>query len=232
MCTVTFVSTENQYIITSNRDEAPSRSASEICKTDKGIIFPKDKKAGGTWFAVNKNGNAIVLLNGAFIKHSRKDSYRKSRGIIVLESIEKEKITEHLETISLENIEPFTLIIFEENRLFEFRWDEKQKFLKELNTSENHIWSSATLYDENAQLKRKNWFENFMENHEKNAENLFKFHTSENGDIENGIVMKRPLVETISTTQIKISENISMKHLKFEDGVIFEEKLELIEKVI
>lgn len=227
MCTVTFVSTENQYIITSNRDESPSRSASEICKTENGIIFPKDKKAGGTWFAVNKNGNTIVLLNGAFIKHSRKNNYRKSRGIIVLESIEKDEIIEHLKTISLENIEPFTLIIFEKNRLYEFRWDEKEKFLKELNTSESHIWSSATLYDETAQLKRKNWFENFMKNHEKNAENLFKFHTTKNEDTENGIVMKRPLVETISTTQINISENIFMKHLKFEDGMILEENLDL-----
>jgi hypothetical protein len=31
----------------------------------KNLIFPKDPKAGGTWFVANADGVILVLLNGA-----------------------------------------------------------------------------------------------------------------------------------------------------------------------
>ena len=52
---------------------------------NKKIIFPKDAKAGGTWFAAADTGVIAVLLNGAFKKHIAQPPYRKSRGLILLE---------------------------------------------------------------------------------------------------------------------------------------------------
>jgi hypothetical protein len=31
----------------------------------KNVIYPKDPKAGGTWYVVDENGTVLVLLNGA-----------------------------------------------------------------------------------------------------------------------------------------------------------------------
>jgi uncharacterized protein with NRDE domain len=53
----------------------------------KNVIYPKDPKAGGTWYVVDENGTVLVLLNGAEEKHTIKLSYRKSRGLIVLDII-------------------------------------------------------------------------------------------------------------------------------------------------
>ena len=93
MCTVSFISLNNKFVITSNRDEnilrpvafAPQEEIINGCK----IIYPKDPKAGGTWFAINQSGAVAVLLNGAFEKHIPLNNYSKSRGLILLEVISK-----------------------------------------------------------------------------------------------------------------------------------------------
>ena len=71
MCTVSFISTGDQYVITSNRDEHISRPLAlqpqeETIGSVK-VLFPRDPKAGGTWFALNEKGAVAVLLNGGFI---------------------------------------------------------------------------------------------------------------------------------------------------------------------
>ena len=89
MCTVSFVSTNGKIIITSNRDEKVIRPSAIPPKNyrvnGKNIIFPKDPKAGGTWYAVNQNGSVVVLLNGADEKHVHNPPYTRSRGLVVLE---------------------------------------------------------------------------------------------------------------------------------------------------
>ncbi len=91
MCTVSFVFVKGKAILTHNRDEKAARpSAIEPLKysiNQQNIYFPKDQKAGGTWFAVAESGTVLVLLNGADEKHKLKTSYRKSRGLIFLDLI-------------------------------------------------------------------------------------------------------------------------------------------------
>jgi len=66
MCTVSFVNANGKIIITSNRDEQTIRPSAIEPKNylinNKNIIFPKDKKAGGTWFAINEHSTVLVLL--------------------------------------------------------------------------------------------------------------------------------------------------------------------------
>ncbi len=84
MCTVSFIALTKGAILTSNRDEHVSRSIAlypEIYQANnRKIMFPKDSKAGGTWFISNENGDIGVLLNGAFEKHVPMPPYCKSRG--------------------------------------------------------------------------------------------------------------------------------------------------------
>ena len=70
MCTVTFLPKgKNDYILTSNRDETPTRAALEpkaYSIGSKEIYFPKDPLAGGTWIATDKQRFTLCLLNGGY----------------------------------------------------------------------------------------------------------------------------------------------------------------------
>ncbi|WP_051884453.1 NRDE family protein [Chryseobacterium luteum] len=212
MCTVTYFPLKNKIILTSNRDEKPNRSAQEI-HSENHIFYPKDATKKGTWFAVSENGNALILLNGAFENHQRKAEYRKSRGIIVLDLMEKENISNALQLIDLQNIEPFTLVIFQGNQLAEFRWDGSEKHFKILDINRPYIWSSATLYDKIATEKRKQIFKEFLKKKTISEETIWDFHHQKTDDLENGITIKRQnTIQTISTTQLVISDKITLKH--------------------
>jgi hypothetical protein len=214
MCTVSFVNTNGKIIITSNRDEKTLRPNAVEPKNyivnNKNIIFPKDKKAGGTWYAVNENSTVLVLLNGAEEKHQLRENYRKSRGLIVLDLISSESVIQQWESIDLDNIEPFTLVLFENGKLYQLRWDEIVKNTLELDTRQNHIWSSSTLYPKGIREKRAQWFYTFLDTSpEVDADELFNFHRyTEAGNSEHGLVINRnEALKTLSITQTVIEKN-------------------------
>mgnify|MGYP003518620500 FL=1 len=108
MSTVSFVYANNSFLLTSNRDEKitrPSAIEPKIYQTaTKKIIYPKDTKAGGTWFVVDEFGNAIILLNGGKTKHIAKEKYRLSRGVIVLDLMASNAIVTTWKTIDLTDL--------------------------------------------------------------------------------------------------------------------------------
>jgi len=200
--------------MTSNRDEKTIRPNAMEPKSYyinyKKVIFPKDNKAGGTWYAIDEHSNVLVLLNGAEEKHDIKDSYRKSRGLIVLDLISSESPLEAWQKIDLENIEPFTLVLFENQKLYQLRWNELEKSTLELDTNHSHIWSSSTLYSAAIREKRANWFYTFLDTQpEVNEEELFNFHRyTEEGNTEHGLVINRnEMLKTLSITQTVIEKN-------------------------
>lgn len=219
MCTVSFVSSGNISFITSNRDEHISRPASfqpkeEVINGCK-ITYPKDPKAGGTWFAVNAHGAIAVLLNGAFEKHASVEGYTKSRGLILLDIISAEEPALFIQEIDLENIEPFTLVLYEKGNLLEFRWDGSLKHTKQLDITKNHIWSSATLYNTDVVKQRKELFSKFLVKHELyTPEQIVDFHTNNDNDYENGFIINRSTgLKTFSITQAIIStDDLVLNH--------------------
>lgn len=214
MCTVSFVNANGKIIITSNRDEKTIRpnalEPQNYIVNNKKVIFPKDKKAGGTWYAINEHSTVLVLLNGADEKHVIKESYRKSRGLIVLDLISSESVIEAWKMIDLDNIEPFTLVLFEGQKLYQLRWNETEKSTVGLNTEQSHIWSSSTLYPKEIREKRAAWFYTFLDTKpEVTATELFNFHRyAEAGNTENGLVINRnETLKTLSITQTVIEKN-------------------------
>lgn len=207
MCTVSFVATNGKVIITSNRDENVLRPAVEprnYSINNKNIIFPKDAKSGGTWFAVDENGTILVLLNGAKEKHQPAHSYRKSRGLIVLELIGNASPKDLWTAIDLENIEPFTLILFQNNELFQLRWNGLAKETTLLDSAKNYIWSSSTLYSKDIRENRLNWFYSLLESNPAVAQQEMRdFHRyTEAENQENGLVINRnDKLKTLSITQ-------------------------------
>src|SRR3954447_19258865 len=127
MCTVTFIPLKDRVILTSNRDEKYSRKQAlppqQFYFNGGTIIYPQDADAGGTWVAINEDGNAAVLLNGAFVKHTPMPPYKKSRGQVLLEVIQTDRPVRSFVRTDLTHIEPFTLVIIDNKGLYECRWD-------------------------------------------------------------------------------------------------------------
>ena len=213
MCTVSFVRVHDAAIITSNRDEHIQRENAAAPGfhqlQNKKIIFPKDAKAGGTWFAAGDNGTVAVLLNGAFKKHIARPPYRKSRGLILLEIMEADEPLLFFKTLNLDNIEPFTIVLYQHGSLHELRWDGNDKHEKALDITRNYIWSSATLYTDEVIEHRKNLFDRFIHSAAGiTAVTVHDFHASNNGDDENGFVISRQTgMKTFSITQAVVQSN-------------------------
>jgi len=155
MCTVTFIpGGAGVYHLTSNRDEHTGRARALPPRSNDELVYPRDGEAGGSWIAL-KRGDAGVLLNGGFVRHQRLGEYSRSRGLVFLEILRSESPLEQFDSMPLWSIEPFTLVLFLRDRLFECRWDGEQKHVRELETGRPHIWSSATLYDEVVRTERE-----------------------------------------------------------------------------
>jgi uncharacterized protein with NRDE domain len=214
MCTVSFVSSKGKTIITSNRDEKAVRPSAIPPKNyvvnGKNIIFPKDPKAGGTWFVVDAQGTILVLLNGASEKHDVKFPYRKSRGLIVLDIIGNASPKDFWHEIALDSIEPFTLVLFQNSELFQLRWNGIEKEAIILDTDRNYVWSSSTLYPKAIREQRSKWFETFLEKKAIISETeMLHFHRyTQEGNQENGLVINRnDEMKTLSITQTVIEKN-------------------------
>lgn len=218
MCTVTFIKTNKGAIITSNRDEKIVRvkalAPQEYLINNIRVTFPKDPQAGGTWIA-QTNNTCVVLLNGAEEKHISAPHYRKSRGQIVLELISGDAIIDW-QLINLENIEPFTLIVYQNDKLFQFRWNGNVKENIELNPYKAYIWSSSTLYSKEIKTKREEWFTAFLnKNPQPTPNQLIDFHSfTESSNIENGLQINRNnIYKTVSITQIEKNNCTTMNYI-------------------
>ncbi|HEU0136493.1 MAG TPA: NRDE family protein [Flavobacterium sp.] len=219
MCTVTFAAINGRTVITSNRDEQvvrPSMQPLVYSVGHKRLLFPKDPRAGGTWFSVDENGNAAVLLNGGFEKHVRKSSYERSRGLIVLDIISDASPIICWKQINLTKVEPFTLILFESQNLYQLVWDGFQKHCQHLDSRQSYIWSSSTLYPAAVRAQRQLLFTKFIYDHiDVTADELFDFHKNTSPlDHENGLVINRNgILKTLTITQAIISEESTLvKH--------------------
>ena len=217
MCTVTYIppSAQNGFILTSNRDEKdfrPTTPPAIYWQNDKKLGYPKDERAGGSWIAANENGRVSCLLNGAYMAHKKQDFHTVSRGTVLLELISSEKpVNEFFRTKSLENVEPLTIVTIEKasgsiKTFNEFVWDGNNKYFSELDIYTPHIWSSATLFNEEHRMLRKDWFNRFCAASGNNItpEKVLSFHSGvHTSDDTINVVMKREGgLKTISITQI------------------------------
>lgn len=209
MCTVTFLPLGDTIVFTSNRDEALSKplafapALSEI--NGKKILFPKDPRAGGTWFACAADSAIAVLLNGAFTRHIPTGNYRRSRGLVLLDIIAAVDPFAEIHAYDFTGIEPFTLILFRPGHvMLEFRWDGSSRYYKDLDQAQPYIYSSATLYEPAIIHQREEWFREFLKNGEvKTPQSIIAFHSSAGrADAQNGLVMSRgELLKTQCITQ-------------------------------
>ncbi len=225
MCTITFIPLkENDYILTSNRDEAPGRETvpPEIYVLNGvEMLFPKDEVAGGTWIGTSKKNRLVCLMNGGFIGHERKGNYRMSRGLIVTHLLTVDNALSEIESFDFLGIEPFTIIMVEWGsslKIYQLVWDGTLAHLEE-KPLKPQIWSSSLLYIELIKKKRELWFSEFLITNENPTEmDLLDFHrTAGEGNPATNLIMNRDFVKTKSITQIiKKGYMLSMRYEDLE----------------
>ena len=206
MCTVSYLHTgKNSFILTSNRDENPNRGTDSpdnhvTIAGNESLLFPKDQLAGGTWIAASKKNQIACLLNGAFIKHKHSPPYRKSRGLILLDFFQYKDPEEFNAMINLNEIEPFTMVMISDYRLYELKYDGVKKYFNMLDAESNHLWSSATLYDAETSEKKENKFRQWIRNEKnKTPESILQFHGLNNPE---GFILNKDHVKTVSITSV------------------------------
>lgn len=220
MCTVSFIPVKDKIFITSNRDEKswrkPAQAPKQYALQNGAMIFPKDGDAGGSWISLCENGNAGVLLNGAFTTHERQSHYIKSRGLVFLEIMDNRRPLHYFVKTVFAGIEPFTMIIWQENSLYECRLDAtEKKHVRNLPAYRPYIWSSTTLYDEDVRKRREQWFAKWLNNHPvPTQEDILNFHLfAGDGDAANDLFMNRDgKVFTVSITSVLLAPNGSHMH--------------------
>jgi hypothetical protein len=214
MCTVSFIPAKDKVFITSNRDEKgwrkPAAQPAFYTASKCDMLFPRDGSKGGSWISLCSNGNAGVLLNGAFEKHEPMPPYAKSRGLVFLDTMDAANPLKKFLKQSLAGIEPFTLILWQQNNLYECRWDAfEKKHCQPLKSYRPYIWSSATLYNQETRKKREYWFAKWLsKNNQPTQQGILDFHHfAGDGDITNDLFMNRDgKVFTVSITSIRIEE--------------------------
>lgn len=209
MCTVVFVPDTDKVFLASLRDESPLRPAISpefYAAGGTTILCPRDTSAGGTWLGINDHKNVIILLNGGFEKHVRKDFYRKSRGLIVSELLESAMPVVDWELLNMQDIEPFTLIVWSDNHLFRLVWDGNQKHRIRLDSTMPHIFSSSTLYSPVAKAYREDLFQNWIAMDPPMTKlSLLRFFKSAPNS-EDGFLMNRnEIVRTLSYSFIEMN---------------------------
>ncbi|WP_438977772.1 NRDE family protein [Polaribacter sp.] len=223
MCTVTYLPiADNQFILTSNRDETPLRKTippKKYVEDGVTLTYPKDEIAGGTWIGVSSKNRVVCLLNGGFVNHKRKLPYKMSRGIIVKNILIVDNAIAFINEFDFTNIEPFTLILIDwDVKLvtYELVWDGVKKHFKPL-AQEPKIWSSSPLYTPEMKAEREMWFTNWLENNKKDSlKNILEFHKNNSlGTKETSPKMKRKFVETVSITSIKKEKKVEISYIDF-----------------
>ncbi len=233
MCTVTFIKVQGQFFLTSSRDEKLHRKQAlppdAYSINDVLLLFPKDTDAGGTWIALNEHSGAAVLLNGAFHFHESQPPYRRSRGLVLIDLLGATLPTDFFTKINLEGIEPFTIILLQQFKLFECRWDGTKKFKRQLSTQQSYIWSSATLYNETVQKRREAWFKKWLSTDPQPTQAaIIDFHQfAGDGDEQNDIRMNRDgQLFTVSISGIQLAEKTGVMHyLDLKDGSSYSKQL-------
>lgn len=212
MCTVVYIPNNNEKYFASLRDESPDRPEAlppALYKLSNiRILSTKDPLAGGTWIGINDFQNVIILLNGAFQSHLKEGTYKKSRGLIVTELLSTEMPVIEWSFLNLTNVEPFTLVIWSDNNLFELVWDGTNKYRKLLDHTIAHIWSSSTLYNSQAKQDRMKLYERWMRTKPKiDKESMLGFFKAQN-DPKNGFMMNRnEKVKTLSFSFLSLEVN-------------------------
>ena len=130
MCTLAWGETSEGLWVCFNRDEQRTRSLADPPRLYQGthhpLVYAKDTKGGGTWFAVSAGGFAVALLN----RYPKEIEFEKpgtrSRGRLVLDLIDAPSAEAAFDRFGEEDLSPyapFFLFILSADAVRASAWD-------------------------------------------------------------------------------------------------------------
>ena len=219
MSTVTYLPYKDKIFLTCNRDDRPQRSgaaAPTVLKFESGKILCPQNSDGSTWIGIHNNGNAMVMLHGAFAPHIRKDNYRADKETVFLDIFDSENPVKKFHETDLQDIEPFSLILWlkQNGTLWEMRWDEYEKFVTSQPADMPHMWSSVTLFDQSMIEKRRKYFDDWRLAQESiSGDSIRWFHEHGGEGFERmNLTLNNGATHTLSITGVEISEDRSVMY--------------------
>lgn len=209
MCTITYLpKSENEFIITHNRDEDIKRKRSSAPEvkffSKRKVLMPVDNSSGGTWVAADKSGSVYCMMNGAFRKHEPSPPYKHSRGLIIPQAIEADSFRDYYRDAQYDGIEPFTLLHFGNGLIEKIVWDGKNKFYGQPDAGKHQLFTSATLYDEETATKRVSHFSEFLRKHPfAEPVDILQLHQDKYQDSSKSFLLDTGKgIQTVSITQV------------------------------
>ena len=179
MCIVSFYRKKDEFVLTHNRDEEINRvSSNQIIESErfgKNFFSPIDERANGTWIFYSEQYIACILNGGIEKPIHFKEKYRESRGIILLDLLKYNAVSEFVESENLADVAPFTIFVFErttKNACLLF-WNENKLSVKDDSQDKIVTWCSSTLYSPE---RRNEIDEIFNQNNELNSEEILELH--------------------------------------------------------
>lgn len=224
MCVVTYFPNSRGFVFTSNRDENGLRKTlhPQLYRHQRHtLLYPKDLKKGGTWFALNKNQKKVACVLNATGQLPQKNK-PISRGQIPLNYLTDDQ--NFLARNRLIKTAPFTLITIDFNnkiQIEEFHWNGKRLSEKKKDETKPQIWCSNTLYNEEKKQSLTKKFEQHLMEVDK-WKNIFSFHRKialPNNSPE--YLIKNKNIQTVSI----ISLNLSHEKLKTHYSSLIEESV-------
>lgn len=205
MCTFTYLPLSTGYVVTHNRDEAVFRQSWQpaLWQTAHGVAkYSREGHGGGTWMGCRTDGWIIGLLNGAKTPHQRNPPYPYSRGLVIVRMLEAVNPYHELHAQTLKGLEPFTLLIVNQEQRIEGWWD-GQTWEEHSLPNSPFIRASTPLYSPTQQARRAAWFQTYLKEHEHRAETIWDFHhESHSSEKTEDLLMERQgNLKTISVTQ-------------------------------
>lgn len=209
MCTLSFITRRQGYLVGMNRDERRTRQLAILPQaTGAGTleaVYPRED-GGGTWIAANALGIAFALLN----RNSNPGSGAKlrTRGEVIpalLESANMREAAAIIQRMDLRGMFPFRMIGFfpREASLAQWNWDSRRIELFKLPWQARH-WFSSGISDELAREVRGLTCSNAWRHPNAGSDEwlrqLHSSHVPARGSFS--VCMHRPDAATVSYTEI------------------------------
>lgn len=215
MCIVSFYRKKDEFVLTHNRDEEINRvSSNQIIESErfgKNFFSPIDERANGTWIFYSEQYIACILNGGIEKPIHFQEKYRESRGIILLDLLKYNAVSEFVESENLADVAPFTIFVFERTtkNAYLLYWNEQDLLVKDVSNQEIVTWCSSTLYSSD---RRETINQLFNQNTALNNDEIIQLHDQlkmNRGDLYD-------FLATTSISQIIAKDSeIDMKYCQF-----------------
>lgn len=165
MCNVTFLKNRYSTILTSDWDGNVERGYAlpplTTTRNNKKIMFTRDEKTGGSWFAASEEGHVAVMIHQES-ELTRKENKLKSSSLVLLDIVCSDFPISFFTEYDLGYFEPFSLILYIDDKLYDMTWDNGEKTIVGLDVAGEHIWSSMQAYYQQFSVEKREEFKHFL----------------------------------------------------------------------